>query len=67
MDEQGQPLLPSSFLRDVTACFPPGAIPTTRRRMLIEGYFTQEPMSAAELRAQWAGQVANGPDRKSVV
>src|SRR5581483_6762710 len=53
VDEQGQPLLPSSFLRDVRACFPAGAIPTTRQRMLIEGYLTQEPMSAAELRVQW--------------
>jgi RecB family exonuclease/superfamily I DNA/RNA helicase len=54
VDEQGQPLLPSTFLREVKACFPEGVIPTTRQRMPIEGYFTQEPMSPAELRVQLA-------------
>src|SRR5205814_3083692 len=57
-DEQGQPLLPSSFLRDVKACFPDGSIPTTRQRMPIEGYFEQEPLSAAELRVQYAAKPA---------
>jgi ATP-dependent helicase/DNAse subunit B len=61
VDEQGQPLLPSSFLREVKACFPDGAIPTTHQRMLIEGYLTQEPMSAAELRVQVAQSMASKP------
>ncbi|MDB5312447.1 MAG: hypothetical protein JWO38_6649 [Gemmataceae bacterium] len=54
VDEQGQPLLPSSFLREVKSCFADGTIPTTRQRMLVEGYFTQEPLSAAEIRVQVA-------------
>jgi ATP-dependent helicase/DNAse subunit B len=61
VDEQGQPLLPSSFLREVRACFSGGTIPTTRQRMLIEGYFDQDPMSAAELRVQWASRVSHDP------
>jgi ATP-dependent helicase/nuclease subunit B len=56
VDEQGQPLLPSSFLREVKACFLDGSIPTTRRRMPIEGYFDQEPLSGAELRVQYAAK-----------
>ncbi|MBX9628766.1 MAG: exodeoxyribonuclease V subunit gamma [Gemmataceae bacterium] len=54
VDDRGQPRLPASFLRDVLALFPPGSIPTTRRRMLVEGYFTDEPLSGAEARVQWA-------------
>jgi ATP-dependent helicase/DNAse subunit B len=61
VDEQGQPLLPSSFLREVKACFPDGAIPTTRQRMLIEGYFTREAMSPAEFRVQVARSMASKP------
>jgi ATP-dependent helicase/nuclease subunit B len=54
IDEKGQPLLPSSFLRELKGLFPPGSIPTTRRQMLLDGYFEQEPLSPAELRVQVA-------------
>jgi ATP-dependent helicase/DNAse subunit B len=62
IDEQGQPLLPSSFLRELKACFPPGTIPTTRQQMLLDGYFDREPLSLAELRLQAARDWnADGP------
>ncbi len=54
IDAQGQPLLPSSFLRELKGCFPTGSIPTTRQQMLLDGYFDQEPLSHAELRVQAA-------------
>jgi ATP-dependent helicase/DNAse subunit B len=61
VDEQGQPLLPSSFLREVQACFEPNSIPTTRQRMPIEGYLTCNPLSAAEARVQAAATLARRP------
>src|SRR5262249_22278623 len=58
VDEQGQPLLPSSFLRELLAS---GIeITITRQRMLLDGYFTQEPMSEAELRVQYARAATGG-------
>ena len=54
VDDQGQPLLPCTFLRELKASLPEGSIPTTRQRMLIEGYFTREPLSAAEARVQYS-------------
>ena len=61
VDDRGQPRLPASFLREVLALFPPGSVPTTRRRMLVEGYFTDEPLSAAEARVQWAARENPSP------
>lgn len=52
LDGKGQELLPSSFLSAVRDCFTQDAIPTQRRRMLIEGYATEPPLSAAEWRVQ---------------
>jgi ATP-dependent helicase/DNAse subunit B len=57
VDEQGQPLLPSSFLLAVRECFAPEAIPVTRQRMTIEGYANCEPFSAAELRVRVAREM----------
>jgi ATP-dependent helicase/DNAse subunit B len=54
VDERGQPLLPSSFLTAVRECFAPDAIPTERRRMLLERYDEEEPLSAVELRVRLA-------------
>ncbi len=54
VDERGQELLPSSFLQAVQACFTPGAIPTTRRRMLLEAIDQDVPASLAELRVRLA-------------
>jgi RecB family exonuclease len=54
IDEQGQPLLPSSFLRELRGRFPSGAIPTVRQQMLLDGYFDWEPLSPVELRVQAA-------------
>ncbi len=61
VDEKGQTLLPSTFLRDVRACFAPDAIPITRQRMLIEGYLSHDPVSASESRSQVAQGMADGP------
>src|SRR5262249_5819108 len=54
VDDKGQELLPSSFLSTVRDCFAPGAIAEQSRRMLIEGYDRDLPLSAAEYRVQWA-------------
>jgi RecB family exonuclease len=60
VDERGQALLPSSFLLAVLDCFKPGAVRTMRRRMLTEGYDSDEPLSLAELRVRRAGSVSDG-------
>lgn len=54
VDAKGQPLLPGTFLRAVRECFQPTAIVAEQQKMLIEGYFTQEPLSAAEARSRYA-------------
>jgi ATP-dependent helicase/nuclease subunit B len=54
VDERGQDLLPSSFLATLLDCFEPGAVPTERRNMLIEGYASDRPLSPAEYRVQAA-------------
>ncbi len=54
VDDRGQALLPSSFLARLRDCFAPGAIPVERRRMLIEGYDRDTPLSPAERRVQAA-------------
>src|SRR5439155_2330863 len=61
VDEKGQPLLPSSFLEAARACFAEGAIPTTRQKMLIEGFDRLPPLSPAEYRVRWALTEAHGP------
>lgn len=58
VDERGQPLLPSSFLTAVLDCFEPGTVPTEQRRMLIEGYDSDMPLSLAEYRVQAAWALA---------
>ncbi len=58
LDEKGQALLPSSFLNTLRECFVPGAIPVERRRMLIEGYDREPPLSAAEGRVRLAAHLA---------
>ena len=63
VDDHGQRLLPSSLLRELLALFPAGAIPTTHRRMPLDGYFADEPLSDAELRVQHARRLAN-PERE---
>jgi RecB family exonuclease len=52
VDERGQELLPSSFLQAVLDCFRPEAVPVERRRMLIEGYDRDVPLSPAEYRVR---------------
>jgi ATP-dependent helicase/nuclease subunit B len=54
VDDKGQALLPSSFLRAVTDAFEDGAIPVVRRRMLIEGFDRDRPLSPGEYRVRWA-------------
>jgi ATP-dependent helicase/nuclease subunit B len=62
VDERGQPLLPGSFLRVVRDMFVPAAIVPEHQRMLIEGYLTHEPLSAAEARVQFAAGMAKTKD-----
>ncbi|MCI0465128.1 MAG: exodeoxyribonuclease V subunit gamma, partial [Gemmataceae bacterium] len=54
VDEKGQALLPSSFLERLCDCFTPGSISKESRRMLIEGYDRDIPLSPAELRVRAA-------------
>jgi ATP-dependent helicase/DNAse subunit B len=56
VDERGQELLPSSFYSAVLGCFAPGAVPVEQRRMLIEGFDRDEPLSAAERRVRTAAR-----------
>jgi ATP-dependent helicase/DNAse subunit B len=58
VDDKGQDLLPSPFLSAVIDCFQPGAVPMLRRRMLIEGYDSDVPLSPAEFRVQLASRRA---------
>jgi ATP-dependent helicase/nuclease subunit B len=60
VDEKGQALLPSSFLAALLDCFEPGAVPVTHKRMLIEGFDRDEPLSPAEHRVQAASALASG-------
>jgi ATP-dependent helicase/DNAse subunit B len=60
VDARGQALLPSSFLLAVVDCFNDGAIATTGRRMLTEGYDRDEPLSHAELRVLLARRADDG-------
>lgn len=57
VDESGQDLLPGPFLRAVTEAFADNVISTTHQRMLIEGYLTQEALSDAEYRVQFADRL----------
>jgi superfamily I DNA/RNA helicase/RecB family exonuclease len=60
VDDRGQSLLPSSFLAALLDCFEPGAVLVRRRRMLIEGFGRDEPLSPAEYRVQAASVLASG-------
>jgi ATP-dependent helicase/nuclease subunit B len=60
VDDKGQALLPSSFLTALLDCFEPGTVPVLRKRMLIEGFDRDEPLSAAELRVRAATELAAG-------
>jgi ATP-dependent helicase/nuclease subunit B len=61
VDERGQGLLPSSFLASVLDGFGPGAVPTLRRNMLLQGFETDVPLSVAEYRVRLAA-VCRGPE-----
>jgi ATP-dependent helicase/nuclease subunit B len=54
VDERGQPLLPSSFLTAVLDCFRPNVVTKEQRRMLIERYDSDKPLSLAEYRVRVA-------------
>jgi ATP-dependent helicase/nuclease subunit B len=54
VDERGQRLLPSTFLRAVRDCFTDRVIPVEHQRMPIEGYAKRRPISAGEWRVQFA-------------
>jgi ATP-dependent helicase/DNAse subunit B len=57
VDDKGQALLPSSFLSTVLDCFVPGAVPRLQKRMLIEGYDRDPPLSAGEARVWFAAGI----------
>src|SRR5262249_21382964 len=57
--EQGQALLPSSFLPALLECFAPGAVPAERRHMLLEGFDRDRPLSPAEYRVRAARAIAD--------
>jgi ATP-dependent helicase/DNAse subunit B len=58
VDNRGQRMLPSSFLAALLACFTDGAVPTIRKRMLIEGCERDAPLAPAEYRVQQATRLA---------
>lgn len=60
VDDRGQEMLPGSFLQTVLHCFTEGAIPTVERRMLLDQYFTEPPLSQAEYRVQVAAAGMRG-------
>jgi ATP-dependent helicase/DNAse subunit B len=64
VDERGQELLPSSFLLAVRDCFTEEALSRegtlTQRRMLIEGFDRDAPLSAAEHRVRVAMSWSSG-------
>jgi ATP-dependent helicase/nuclease subunit B len=62
VDDRGQDLLPSPFLRAVREAFVPGALEPERQRMLIEGYDHREPLSPAEARVAAALRLRAGDD-----
>jgi ATP-dependent helicase/nuclease subunit B len=59
VDERGQSLLPSSFLTSALDCFKPKTVSLERRRMLIESYSSDMPLSPPEYRVRLA---AAGPE-----
>jgi ATP-dependent helicase/DNAse subunit B len=62
VDDKGQELLPSSFLIALRDCFAPACFPVKRRRMLIEGFDRDAPLSPAERRVRAARVMKNeGP------
>jgi ATP-dependent helicase/DNAse subunit B len=61
VDDKGQELLPSSFLNTLVECFHPGTISTHERRMLIEGYDRDPPLSPAEFRVRLAAAGTRQP------
>jgi ATP-dependent helicase/nuclease subunit B len=62
VDQKGQPLLPSTFLRGVRDCFVDKAIPVEHQRMLIEGYFDRPPLSGPEWRVHLAAALKDSSD-----
>jgi ATP-dependent helicase/DNAse subunit B len=54
VDERGLEMLPGSFLAAARDCFAPDAVRVTRRRMLLDGYDRDEPLSPAEHRIRLA-------------
>jgi ATP-dependent helicase/DNAse subunit B len=60
VDERGQDLLPSSFYLSALECFRPGVVPVERRRMLLEAFDRDEPLSPAEYRVRIAAHWYEG-------
>jgi ATP-dependent helicase/DNAse subunit B len=60
VDERGQDLLPGSFYLAALECFQPGTVPVLRRRMLLEGFDRDEPLSPAEYRVRVAAHWHEG-------
>jgi ATP-dependent helicase/nuclease subunit B len=65
VDEKGQKQLPSSFLASVHDCFKPVAIKVQQRKMLIDGYDRDQPLSSAEKRV-WAALTLRAAPEENV-
>jgi ATP-dependent helicase/DNAse subunit B len=61
VDEKGQPLLPSSFLRAAREPFAAGTMPVESARMLISVAASGPPVADAELRVRFAAAMAHAP------
>lgn len=64
VDEKGQLLLPGSFLHAVLDLFAEDAIATESKKMLIEGYDREPPLSAAEARLRLAPRVQGSDESR---
>ncbi|MCS7269798.1 MAG: PD-(D/E)XK nuclease family protein, partial [Gemmataceae bacterium] len=53
-DAAGEPLLPTALLQDWLENITPGQLTIIRQKMLLDGYWTQQPLSQAEQRIQYA-------------
>lgn len=59
-DAQGESLLPAAFLQQWREQNPSLPVTVQRQKMLLDGYWTQKPLSAAEQRVQYAYAWARG-------
>lgn len=59
-DANGESLLPAAFVQQWREQLDPQALAVLQQKMLLDGYWTQKPLSAAEQRVQYAHAWARG-------